>query len=124
MGTLYGRAWQRGRARPPHRGFPAHVRWPGLAAGPAAGPMPSLTWTSKNTEVRVNAVLLRASELARAGFRAGSWTTGAPDLTESLFLTQSQADAAKGEAGTPLPPLITRPQHWPGGADLSGRTCP
>jgi len=34
------------------------------------------------------------------------------DLTESIFLTQSQVDAAKGDADTKLPPSLTRPTHW------------
>jgi len=34
------------------------------------------------------------------------------DLTETLFLIQSQLDAAKGDAGTRLPPLLTYPAHW------------
>jgi len=35
------------------------------------------------------------------------------DLTESLFLTQPQLDAATGDLGTRLPPSLTRPAHWP-----------
>jgi uncharacterized protein YjbI with pentapeptide repeats len=35
------------------------------------------------------------------------------DLTGSIFLTQSQLDAAKGDLGTKLPPSLTRPTHWP-----------
>src|SRR6185437_10212288 len=35
------------------------------------------------------------------------------DLTGSLFLTQSQVDAAKGDTGTRLPRLLARPAHWP-----------
>jgi uncharacterized protein YjbI with pentapeptide repeats len=34
------------------------------------------------------------------------------DLTSSLFLTQSQLDAAKGDTGTKVPPSLTRPGHW------------
>ena len=34
------------------------------------------------------------------------------NLTESLFLTQSQLDAAKGDNDTKLPPPLTRPTHW------------
>jgi len=34
------------------------------------------------------------------------------DLTGSLFLTQSQIDAAKGDAATKLSPSLTRPTHW------------
>ncbi|MRN56158.1 pentapeptide repeat-containing protein [Paenibacillus sp. LC-T2] len=34
------------------------------------------------------------------------------NLTESLFLTQAQLNAAKGDANTLLPPAFTRPTHW------------
>jgi uncharacterized protein YjbI with pentapeptide repeats len=34
------------------------------------------------------------------------------DLTDSIFLTQSQIDAAKGDADTKLPPALIRPAHW------------
>lgn len=36
------------------------------------------------------------------------------DLGDALFLTQPQADAAKGDAGTTLPRRLRRPGHWPG----------
>jgi hypothetical protein len=109
---------------------------------------------------RVNALLLRASELARAGLdgkdkrRAdligaklkgadlrgadlrGAYLIGADlrgadlrtvdligadlrdtdlrgaDLTGSLFLTQPQLNAAKGDAQTSIPASLTRPSHW------------
>jgi uncharacterized protein YjbI with pentapeptide repeats len=35
------------------------------------------------------------------------------DLTGSLFLTQFQLDAAKGDSSTKLPPSLNRPGHWP-----------
>ena len=35
------------------------------------------------------------------------------DLRGTIFLTQSQLDAATGDAGTGLPPSLTRPGHWP-----------
>lgn len=110
----------------------------------------------------VNALLLRASELARAGTRRqnidhrgadltgrdlrradlkganlrGAYLLGADlrgadlrladltgadlrnadlrgaDLTGSIFLTQSQVDAARGGIGTGLPPSLSRPAHW------------
>ncbi|NIK71257.1 MULTISPECIES: pentapeptide repeat-containing protein [unclassified Paenibacillus] len=34
------------------------------------------------------------------------------DLSESLFLTQVQLQAAKGNADTKLPPALSRPEHW------------
>ncbi|MBO0803013.1 MAG: pentapeptide repeat-containing protein [Nocardiopsaceae bacterium] len=38
---------------------------------------------------------------------------GGADLTGSIFLVQSQLDAAKGDVTTKLPPSLTRPSHWP-----------
>ena len=91
----------------------------------------------------VNALLLRTSELVRAEARrhaidrSGADLIGADlrgadlgmadligadfrgadlrgaDLTGSIFLTQSQLDAAKGDLDTTLPPSLTRPTHWP-----------
>ncbi len=70
----------------------------------------------------VNALLLRTSELVRAAVRRPKKDHRAADLmgadlrnadlTESLFLTQSQLDAAKGDNDTKLPPPLTRPTHW------------
>jgi hypothetical protein len=121
----------------------------------------------------VNALLLRASELARAGVRGGpadrrdlrgadlvgqdlrgtdlraaslrgacligadlraadltgADLTGADlrgadlrgaDLAGTIFLTQSQVDAANGDPATELPPSLTRPAHWPGGPASAG----
>ncbi len=34
------------------------------------------------------------------------------DLSSSLFLNQSQLNAAQGNSVTTLPPLLTRPRHW------------
>lgn len=53
---------------------------------------------------------LRMADLIGADIR-GADLRGA-DLTESLFLTQSQIDAAKGDGGTRLPPSLARPTHW------------
>jgi uncharacterized protein YjbI with pentapeptide repeats len=53
---------------------------------------------------------LRQADLMAADFR-GADLSGA-DLTESIFLTQSQLDAAKGDADTKLPTSLTRPAHW------------
>jgi uncharacterized protein YjbI with pentapeptide repeats len=33
-------------------------------------------------------------------------------LSDSLFLTQPQVEAARGDAGTPLPASLVRPGHW------------
>jgi uncharacterized protein YjbI with pentapeptide repeats len=53
---------------------------------------------------------LRLADLIGADFR-GADLRGA-DLTGSLFLIQSQLDAAKGDSDTKLPPSLTRPKHW------------
>jgi uncharacterized protein YjbI with pentapeptide repeats len=53
---------------------------------------------------------LRLADLIGADFRAAD-IRGA-DLTGSIFLTQSQLNAAKGDADTKVPPSLTRPAHW------------
>jgi uncharacterized protein YjbI with pentapeptide repeats len=53
---------------------------------------------------------LRAADLIGADLRDAD-LSGA-DLTGSIFLTQSQLNAAKGDATTELPPTLTRPGHW------------
>jgi uncharacterized protein YjbI with pentapeptide repeats len=61
---------------------------------------------------------LSMADLIGADFR-GADLSGA-DLTGSIFLTQSQLDAAKGDLDTKLPPTLTRPTHWPSAADAGG----
>jgi uncharacterized protein YjbI with pentapeptide repeats len=53
---------------------------------------------------------LRVADLIGADFRDAD-LRGA-DLTDSIFLTQSQLDAAKGDTDTKLPPSLNRPTHW------------
>lgn len=53
---------------------------------------------------------LRVADLIGADFRDAD-LRGA-NLTESIFLTQAQLNAAKGNANTKLPPSLTRPMHW------------
>ncbi|WP_127531776.1 pentapeptide repeat-containing protein [Paenibacillus kobensis] len=55
---------------------------------------------------------LRGADLIGADLRDTD-LSGA-DLTGSLFLTQFQINAAKGDAHTKIPPLLVRPAHWPG----------
>ncbi|MDB4868020.1 MAG: oxetanocin resistance protein [Cohnella sp.] len=52
----------------------------------------------------------RVADLIGADFRDAD-LRGA-DLTESIFLTQAQINAAKGDANTKLPPSLARPTHW------------
>jgi uncharacterized protein YjbI with pentapeptide repeats len=54
---------------------------------------------------------LRSADLIGADFRGAD--LGGADLTESIFLVQSQLDAAKGDINTTLPPSLTVPTHWP-----------
>lgn len=53
---------------------------------------------------------LRVADLIGADLRDAD-LSGA-DLTDSLFLTQTQLNAAKGDATTKLPPSLMRPGHW------------
>jgi uncharacterized protein YjbI with pentapeptide repeats len=53
---------------------------------------------------------LRSADLTGADFRGAD--LGGADLTGSIFLIQSQLEAAKGDHRTQLPPLLTRPAHW------------
>lgn len=47
---------------------------------------------------------------------------GGADLATSVFVTQSQVNAASGDAATKLPPVLVRPGHWP--ADAAPVTPP
>ncbi|MCM3726439.1 pentapeptide repeat-containing protein [Neobacillus cucumis] len=85
----------------------------------------------------VNTLLLKTSELVRANSRPKHKTTrgtdligaklrkadfigadlrdanlSGADLTGSIFLTQAQINAAKGDTETKLPPSLTYPIHW------------
>ncbi|MEU6080331.1 pentapeptide repeat-containing protein [Streptomyces sp. NPDC047108] len=53
---------------------------------------------------------LRGADLIGADLRDAD-LRGA-DLTGSVFLTQPQVDAARGDAGTRLPAGLDRPAHW------------
>ncbi|MGO4544635.1 pentapeptide repeat-containing protein [Paenibacillus sp. 2TAB23] len=53
---------------------------------------------------------LRSADLIGADFRDTD-IRGA-DLTDSLFLTQVQVNAAKGDSRTKLPSTLHRPTHW------------
>ena len=55
---------------------------------------------------------LRMADLTGADCRGADLS--AADLSGSIFLTQSQLDAAKGDLDTRLPPSLTRPAHWCG----------
>jgi hypothetical protein len=54
---------------------------------------------------------LRNADVIGADLR-GADLAGA-DLSGTLFLIQSQLDAATGDATTKLPPRLSRPAHWP-----------
>jgi hypothetical protein len=57
---------------------------------------------------------LRRADLLGTDLRAAD-LRGA-DLGDSLFLTQPQVEAARGDAATTIPAALTRPAHWPPGA--------
>jgi hypothetical protein len=54
---------------------------------------------------------LRGADVIGADLR-GANLAGA-DLSTTLFLIQSQLDAAAGDATTKLPPRLSTPAHWP-----------
>jgi uncharacterized protein YjbI with pentapeptide repeats len=54
---------------------------------------------------------LRFADLIGADLRDAD-LTGA-DLTDSIFLTQTQLNAAKGDGSTKLPASLEHPGHWP-----------
>lgn len=56
---------------------------------------------------------LRRAELIGADFRDADLSDA--DLTGALFLTQAQLNAARGNAATKLPDVLTRPPHWSAG---------
>jgi len=53
---------------------------------------------------------LRRADLLGADLR-GADLRGA-DLGDALFLTQPQVEAARGDAATVIPAVLTRPAHW------------
>ncbi|MBG0857053.1 pentapeptide repeat-containing protein [Streptomyces spinoverrucosus] len=63
---------------------------------------------------------LRWAELIGADFR-GADLSGA-DLTGSVFLTQPQVNAARGDAATKLPAGLERPSHWHPGSSSPKRS--
>jgi len=79
----------------------------------------------KNADLRgasFRGAYLIGANFRGADLRTADWT-GADlrdaelsdaDLTGSIFLTQSQLDAASGNAATRLPRTLGRPAHWPG----------
>lgn len=58
---------------------------------------------------------LRGADLRMADFTGADFRDAdlrGANLAESLFLIQSQLDAAKGNTETQLPPSLTHPAHW------------
>ena len=65
---------------------------------------------------------LAAADVTGADLR-GADLSGAA-LAETIFLTQAQLDAARGDPGTTIPGPLRRPSHWTGrthGRRLAGR---
>jgi uncharacterized protein YjbI with pentapeptide repeats len=65
----------------------------------------------------LSGAVLTAADFTGADLR-GANLAGA-DLSGSIFLTQSQLDAATGDRVTRLPPSLAVPAHWPGGTPRS-----
>lgn len=61
---------------------------------------------------------LRLADLIGADLR-GANLAGA-DLRDCLYLTQFQVNAANGDAGTRLPSVLSRPDHWPAAPGRAG----
>lgn len=58
---------------------------------------------------------LRGTELIGTDFIGADFRDAnirGADLTKSIFLTQAQINAAKGDTSTKLPSSLTRPSHW------------
>jgi uncharacterized protein YjbI with pentapeptide repeats len=58
---------------------------------------------------------LRGTELVGTDFIGADFRDAdirGADLTKSIFVTQAQINAAKGDANTKLPSMINRPTHW------------
>jgi len=53
---------------------------------------------------------LRLADLTGADLRGAK--VHSADLSQSLFLTQAQVDAATGSGGTKLPPSLKQPENW------------
>jgi uncharacterized protein YjbI with pentapeptide repeats len=53
---------------------------------------------------------LHLADLTGADLRGAD--LGRADLSGSIFVTQSQLDAANGDAATLVPPSLARPTHW------------
>jgi len=64
---------------------------------------------------------LRLADLIGADLRSAD-LSGA-DLSTSIFLIQSQLDAAKGSTDTKVPPSLTRPTHWSPTSAGKGRSA-
>ena len=94
-----------GRRRPDHRGaqlIGANLRGTDLRGASLRGAV-MLGADLRNAD-------LRGADLIGADLR-GADLSGA-DLTDAIYLTQSQLDAAKGDAGTRVPAALHRPAHW------------
>jgi len=90
------------------------------------------------SDVDLHGASLRGARLTGADLRRADLTladvtgadlrgadVGGADLSQVLFLTQAQVDAAAGDARTKLPSSLTRPAHWPqpspgSSSDLAG----
>jgi Pentapeptide repeats (8 copies) len=65
---------------------------------------------------------LRGADLIGADLRGAR--LGGADLRGAIFVTQSQLDAAAGDADTRLPDGLTRPEHWTAAGSAPSATRP
>ena len=65
---------------------------------------------------------LRLADLIGADLRGADLRSA--DLSTSIFLTQSQLGAVKGNTDTKVPPSLTRPTHWSPTSASKGRSAP
>jgi Pentapeptide repeats (8 copies) len=63
---------------------------------------------------------LRLADLIGVDLRGAE--LGGADLTDSIFLTQFQLNAARGDRATKLAPALDRPSHWATSAPAPGRS--
>ena len=124
VGDLLARVSTRLRqgSDPDHR--PRDARHADLAGTDLAGA--DLRWADLRGALLIGADLrgadLRGADLLGADLR-GAELSGA-DLTGVLFLTAPQLAAAKGDAGTVLPPHLRRPAQWAARASGVARSGP
>ncbi|MEN6327437.1 MAG: pentapeptide repeat-containing protein [Syntrophomonas sp.] len=106
----------RTQARQGHRSNAGHQKKFKRGANLAAADLKKIDLRGANLRSAcLIAADLRGNDLSGADFIGADFRDtdlrGA-DLSRSIFLTQAQLNAAKGDSNTKLPPSLTRPAHW------------